>query len=148
MYWGNEDLRQELERISPKNNSFSFHKNGLPITKLKPVWTISFEDVVSDIPKQPKAANSLKTLTAQIRNPSVNGLSEKTVVDQMLESLKTKGYQIVDNRKTSETIWVIGNEELKELLIPFQLHYVFFRFMKNGSAATANRPAWFAKLRK
>ncbi|WP_282019823.1 AAA domain-containing protein [Planomicrobium okeanokoites] len=142
---GNQDLRQELDRISPKNNAFTFHKKGLPVSKLKPVWSISFESAGTDILKPAKAN---KIPPTQINNLSNQGLSKSSTVDQMLGNLKTKGYQIVDNRKTSETIWIVGNEELKELLIPFQHHYVFFRFMKNGSAATSNRPGWFAKIRK
>lgn len=141
---GSQDLGQELERVSPKNNAFTFHKNGLPISKFKPVWSISFEIAGTDITK-PVIAN--KKSSTSVNNSSNQELSEGSSVDQMLENLKTIGYEIIDNRKNSETIWIIGDENLKDLLIPFQHQYVFFRFTKNGSAATSNRPGWFAKIR-
>src|SRR5690606_919485 len=44
---GTESIRKELAYLSPKDNSFSFHKNGLAISDELPVWSITFDNLES-----------------------------------------------------------------------------------------------------
>lgn len=146
---GSASLGNELERFAPKNNSFSFHKTGIESSNQLPCWSITMlnrkeQNKETLTPKTKSLSSPLK----QEKMISGKRLSELTVVDQMLEIIKAKGIDVIDNRQKSETLWVIGTEELEELLEPFKSHNIFFRFMRNGSLTTSHQPAWFAKITK
>lgn len=146
---GSVSLGNELERLAPKDNSFSFHKNGFKSTNHLPCWSITLLNRKEQ--NTSKAASKTKSLNPPLKQEKIisgKRLSELTVVDQMLEILKAKGIDVIDNRQKSETLWVIGTEELEEMLEPFKSHNIFFRFMRKGSITTSHQPAWFAKITK
>ncbi|WP_135502581.1 AAA domain-containing protein [Planococcus koreensis] len=97
---GSANLENELERFAPKNNSFSFHKNGFKSTDYLPCWSITLlerneQNIVKAVPK----TKSLNPFLIQEKMISGQRLSEVTIVDQMLEIIKTKGIEVIDNEK-------------------------------------------------
>ncbi|WP_124071862.1 hypothetical protein [Filibacter tadaridae] len=57
------------------------------------------------------------------------------------------GFEVIDFRLKSETLYVIGGNELEKSLPTYQSHNLLFRPMKKGNKTTGFRPAWFAKIK-
>lgn len=60
-------------------------------------------------------------------------------VADVVRHLRAIGATIVDHRPQGGALWVVGGEELREILSPHG-----FKFVANGSRATKRRPAWYA----
>jgi very-short-patch-repair endonuclease len=58
--------------------------------------------------------------------------------------LKENGFDYIDNRTTSNLIWIIGSEEDKEKICSCLkgLNYKAMNFEKRGAYATSGKPAW------
>lgn len=140
---GTQFIHKELEYISPKNNSFAFHKDGLPISDEQPVWSITFDDTE---PK-PTVYNE-EIIKADLTEPKeeVEPLSSDSP-ESMLKDLKKAGYLIIDNRSITETVWLVGGEELTPIIEDFKKHKVIFRYLEKGHSLTHYKPTWFAKMK-
>ncbi|MFD2212381.1 AAA domain-containing protein [Metabacillus endolithicus] len=158
---GTEHLERELEYIAPRNNSFTFYKDGTSVSNGEPVWGIFFDPLLVASSEEGRLENislgsqdfpiTSNTLTKVITNDKLKlislSLSSNLSVEEMLKELDHQGIEILDYRKQTETIWVIGDKNLQETLTKFRQHKIVFRYMKNGNATTTNRPAWFAKAK-
>ena len=139
---GTESIRKELEYLSPKDNSFSFHKNGLAISEELPVWSITFDNLESkqvskvEEPNNNSSIGEMETVTPTEETP-----------ESLLKELKQAGHKIIDNRSMTETIWIIGGEELTPVIESFKKHRVIFRYLENGHSLTHYKPTWFAKMK-
>lgn len=65
----------------------------------------------------------------------------------LLKELKQAGHKIIDNRSMTETIWIIGGEELTPVIESFKKHRVIFRYLEKGHSLTHYKPTWFAKMK-
>jgi len=136
---GTQSIHKELKYISPKNNSFSFNKNGLPISDEQPVWSISFDYMEQEIlvPDITEGTGPLKVME------SLSSASPES----MLKDLKKAGYQIIDNRSLTETVWLVGGNELTPIIEEFKKHRVIFRHLEKGHSLTSYQPTWVAKMK-
>jgi Domain of unknown function (DUF4145)/Sigma-70, region 4 len=62
---------------------------------------------------------------------------------RLIEYLRSKGLEVIDERTSGGTIWVVGGWELNEILFPLKEQKIYFRFTQNGSWSTKRRPAWY-----
>ncbi|WP_067724577.1 AAA domain-containing protein [Oceanobacillus damuensis] len=139
---GTEVLRKELENIAPRNNSFTFHEKGFPISDGLPVWSMTLETKVND--NQPIVNTELD----KKKNATNEDNQIQKTPSQMLKELKNAGYQIIDNRYISETVWLIGGEELLPIIEDFKRTNTIFRYLEKGHSLTNYKPAWFAKMKR
>ncbi|MEK4126546.1 AAA domain-containing protein [Anoxybacillus sp. FSL W8-0382] len=68
---------------------------------------------------------------------------ERIDSSNIVDYLRSKGLEVLDNRENNGALWVLGNEELEELLSPLKSHRITFRYSPNGVQATAYRAAWY-----
>ena len=75
---------------------------------------------------------------------------EVTQEDQteVIEEMKLIGFQIIDYRHKSETLYVIGGIELEKQLQSYVANGLKFRQLKNGNKTTEFKSAWCAKVKK
>jgi len=145
---GTQSIHKELKYISPKNNSFSFHKNGLPISDEQPVWSISFdyieqENTVSNTTEATELIEPIEPIEPiEEKNPFSSDSPEA-----MLKDLKKAGYRIIDNRSLTETVWLVGGDELTPVVEEFKKHRVIFRYLETGHSLTSYQPTWVAKMK-
>lgn len=139
---GTESIRKELEYLSPKGNSFSFHKNGLAISDEIPVWSITFDNLQS---KQISKVEETKKISSTGEMESIRPTEETP--EFLLKELKQAGHKIIDNRSMTETIWIIGGEELAPVIESFKKHRVIFRYLEKGHSLTHYKPTWFARMK-
>jgi len=58
--------------------------------------------------------------------------------DSLLAQLLSSGLKVIDRRRAGGALWVIGGQEVAELLAQYG-----FKFAHRGSRATGRRPAWY-----
>ncbi|MBE1555652.1 AAA domain-containing protein [Sporosarcina limicola] len=68
-------------------------------------------------------------------------------ISTLIEEMKELGFEIVDNRDKSETLYVIGGKELEQTLYAYRSQGIAFSRMMNGNKSTDFRPAWYAKIK-
>ena len=90
------------------------------------------------IPKDSTARKSEK-------NDQIADIASPDMTDEegAFEELVSQGFTCIDNRVTSSIIWVIYEEEKKELFMRIVLKYhVPFKFERRGAMATDGKAAW------
>lgn len=70
-----------------------------------------------------------------------------TPQSDMLRETQDKGYEVIDHRDISETVWLVGGEELQPIVEAFKQMKVIFRYVEKGHSLTHYEPAWFAKMK-
>ena len=60
----------------------------------------------------------------------------------LIQGLRTRGLEVVDNRPQGGYLWVVGGQNLWLKLKEFDLPEFYFQFVSSGSRATQNRSAW------
>ena len=79
------------------------------------------------------------------KNTPVNGGTSpaKDVKRGILEELVSNGFTCIDNRATSSIIWVIYEEEKRDLFMKITSKYhAPFKFERRGAMATGGKAAW------
>jgi len=66
-------------------------------------------------------------------------------ISKLIEEMKANGFNIIDNRHKSETLYVIGGKELEQTLYAYRTKGLTFSRMMNGNKTTDFTPAWYAK---
>jgi very-short-patch-repair endonuclease len=156
---GTESLRKELEYISPKNNSFTYRKNGVPISDGEPVWSISFEEQVllnnsvevhqkSNINSKATKMNKVTTYSSSIKTKKEDsGIPDfQTHLSTLINEMKLIGFEVIDYRDKSSTIYVIGDKRIEKDLRSYKSHNLDFRFLEKGNRTTKFRSAWYSKV--
>lgn len=138
---GTEILRKELEYLLPTGIYFTYHKDGHEISDGLPVWSIWVEEKKEkiesvQIPKEENNEDTVNINETTTRTPS-----------RLIKELKNAGYKIIDNRYISETVWIIGSDELLTIIEDFKQINVVFRYLEKGHSVTHYQPAWFAKVK-
>lgn len=72
---------------------------------------------------------------------------QKFSQSQLLKELKNKGFKVIDHRYISETVWLVGGEELRPFVEVFKKMKVIFRYVEKGHSLTHYKPSWFAKMK-
>lgn len=72
---------------------------------------------------------------------------QKFSQSQLLKELKNKGFKVIDHRYISETVWLVGGEELRPFVEVFKKIKVIFRYVEKGHSLTNYKPSWFAKMK-
>lgn len=72
---------------------------------------------------------------------------KKLSQSQLLKELKNKGFKVIDHRYISETVWLVGGEELRPFVEVFKKMKVIFRYVEKGHSLTHYKPSWFAKIK-
>lgn len=62
-----------------------------------------------------------------------------------LEFLKHSGVQYVDKRSKGGSLWIVGGEELSDVVAKAKDFGYTFHFKKEGGRATKKQPGWWAK---
>lgn len=68
----------------------------------------------------------------------------KSIVDV----LKQQGVEYIDKRDVGGALWIIGGEELSNLITLFEKQDIEFVFSPFGGVATQRKPAWWTKSSK
>ena len=63
----------------------------------------------------------------------------------ILQLLSASGVQYVDKRANGGSLWIIGGQELSDVVEKSQTLGYSFRFKKEGGRATKNQPGWWTK---
>lgn len=84
-----------------------------------------------------------------INSESVSQNNELGNISQsdMLKELRDKGFKVIDHRYISETVWLVGGNELLPIVEDFKQMKVIFRYVEKGHSLTNYKPAWFAKMK-
>lgn len=138
---GTEILRKELDYLLPTGIDFTFHKDGHKVSDGLPVWSIWVEEKKVEIenvqiPKEENNEDPVNINETTTRTPS-----------QLIKELKNAGYKIIDNRYISETVWIIGTDELLPIIEDFKQINIIFRYLEKGHSVTHYQSAWFAKVK-
>ena len=67
------------------------------------------------------------------------------IEDQALAELEAAGVEYVDKRDNGGALWVIGGEELGDLLRGLSQYGFGFRYKESGGKATGGKPGWWSK---
>lgn len=81
-----------------------------------------------------------ETVTSQAIEKDVDII--ETVIKPLLTKHKIK---FIDNRAKKGAFWIIGGQEIKELIRNFSRQGLMFIFAKNGGRATGKKPAWYLR---
>lgn len=65
----------------------------------------------------------------------------------LVEQLRNRGLEVIDNRQLGGALWVIGGIELMTLLKQFSDYGVTFKFAYKGGQTTKDRPAWWTRYK-
>ncbi len=84
-----------------------------------------------------------KTVAIVIETPIETSNDPISIVIAEINEL---GFEIIDNRHKSETLYVIGGKELEQTLYAYRSQGIAFSRMLNGNKSTGFRPAWYAKI--
>lgn len=92
----------------------------------------------------PQNTNNLSVKVKEPLSAIKNSTATKTTDgDSLLEELKQKNIQVIDNRKQSGILWVIYDKEKQSLIENIIIKHNFKSSLeKRGALATGNRPAW------
>jgi very-short-patch-repair endonuclease len=66
----------------------------------------------------------------------------------IIKEMKLSGFDVIDYRDKSKTIYVIGGRDLEENLKSYRSKGLIFRFFEKGNRTTKFRTAWYAKIEK
>lgn len=69
-------------------------------------------------------------------------------VREVLESLHAGHLEVIDKRERGGALWVVGGEDLADLMVSVGLLGVDFRFAPEGGGSTKRRPAWWTADRR
>lgn len=150
---GTSQLETELSRIAPKFNSFTYLKNGNQHTQGESAWYVDMGTEIEPIITA-KIANNLTINEQPISKKNTKPLNKfelKHEDDHLLTIIKEMialGFEVIDYRHKSETLYVIGDEKLEKSLSTYQSHGLLFHRMKKGNKTTGFKPAWYAKIKK
>ena len=104
-------------------------------------WDGSDRQHVVPAKPQPTQPNSLPEQGApKTSPPAAIGSSIDRPVEKALRIARERGLQVVDFRANDGALWIIGGEDLTDLLSPLR-----FSFAPAGSRGTKGRAAWYSK---
>jgi len=81
------------------------------------------------------------------QHPSCDPIQELSLPVRMsvIERLRDRGLEVIDNRPARGALWVVGGLELIQLLQEMRNRGAIFRFASRGGQATKGRPAWWTR---
>lgn len=81
------------------------------------------------------------------QHPSFNPAQEMSlsVGRGLVASLRGRGLEVIDRRDQGGALWVVGGQDLKQILRQFEELGASFRFAPSGGQATRQRPAWWIR---
>lgn len=131
----------------PKSLSVSYigAADGMQLTpKVKPVPD---EKAVEDSsPRQEKFKTTRKMQTKNRSTKSEQlSLFDKETTKDILEFLQNKGIQYIDKRSNGGSLWIIGGQELLDVVAKAKEFGYVFHFKKEGGRVTKNQPGWWTK---
>ncbi len=120
--------KQEEERTSPPKNQ-----------------QISIDDVITEKiqPAKQQYAEVTEVPVPSRKMPKVEQQVMTLPKDDLLAALDQNGFEYIDNRASSDIVWVIYDKNKVELLNSIICKFNYRSgFEKRGSVVTRNRPAW------
>lgn len=63
----------------------------------------------------------------------------------ILQFLSASGVQYVDKRANGGSLWILGGQELTDMVAKAKLLGYMFRLKADGGCATKNQPGWWTK---
>ena len=78
-----------------------------------------------------------------IKRPTVIEPSVKK--DTIITILKESGVTYIDKRQENGNLWIIGGQELKDIVEVAKKIGVYFQFKPEGGRVSKHKPAWWAK---
>ena len=78
-----------------------------------------------------------------IRRPTVIEPSVKK--DTIITILEKRGVAYIDKRQENGNLWIIGGQELKDIVEIAKTIGVYFHFKPEGGRISKQKPAWWAK---
>ena len=131
----------------PKSLSVSYigAADSIQLTpKVKPALD---EKAVEDgSPRQEKFKTTRKMQTKNRSTKSKQlSLFDKETTQDILEFLQNKGIQYIDKRSNGGSLWIIGGQELLDVVAKAKEFGYVFHFKKEGGRVTKNQPGWWTK---
>lgn len=84
-----------------------------------------------------------KAKKENIKRPTVIEPSVKK--DTIITILKESGITYIDKRQENGNLWIIGGQELKDIVEIAKTIGVYFHFKPEGGRISKHKPAWWAK---
>ena len=81
----------------------------------------------------------------KIKKTSENKVTPQSKNEKLIALLKTAGVTYIDNRSKNGCLWIVGGEELIDIVAEARRLGFVFRFKKEGGRATHKRPGWWTK---
>ena len=103
-------------------------------------WDGSDRKHVVPAKPRPTRLNSLPEQGAPMTSPPADASSAVSPIAKALRIARERGLQVVDFRANDGALWIIGGEDLTDLLSPLR-----FSFAPAGSRGTKGRAAWYSK---
>jgi hypothetical protein len=97
-----------------------------------------------DVPvySEPESEQSVATAGESVVLSSLPVTSTTTNLPQLLS---TMGLEVIDKRDRGGCLWVVGGEELNNLMSLLGGKGYYFSLTMNGSKTTRRRPSWYLK---
>lgn len=70
-------------------------------------------------------------------------MSAITSIDKLIDVLKIKGIETIDNRAKGGFLWVIGGRELENMLNQTSIRNIKLKFLAKGGRTSNGRAAWY-----
>ncbi|MGL4450139.1 MAG: 3'-5' exonuclease [Sarcina sp.] len=70
-------------------------------------------------------------------------MSDITSIDKLVDILKIKGIETIDNRAKGGFLWVIGGRELESMLNQTSIRNIKLKFLAKGGRTSKGRAAWY-----
>ena len=141
----NDVMGAKIEQPKSLSVSYIGAADSIQLTpKVKPALD---EKAVEDgSPRQEKFKTTRKMQTKNRSTKSEQlSLFDKETTKDILEFLQNKGIQYIDKRSNGGSLWIIGGQELLDVVAKAKEFGYVFHFKKEGGRVTKNQPGWWTK---
>lgn len=90
-----------------------------------------------------ESSSSKRTEKSRTLKSQNNSNRENIDNSKIINLLKNKGLNYIDNRNRGGTLWVIGGHELDGIMFDLKAQGYVFSFSKKGGKATNGQAAWW-----
>ena len=141
----NDVMGAKIEQPKSLSVSYIGAADSIQLTpKVKPALD---EKAVEDgSPRQEKFKTTRKMQTKNRSTKSKQlSLFDKETTQDILEFLQNKGIQYIDKRSNGGSLWIIGGQELLDVVAKAKEFGYVFHFKKEGGRVTKNQTGWWTK---
>ena len=63
----------------------------------------------------------------------------------LVQRLRAQGLEVIDKRPSGGALWVVGGQDIKQLIRKFEGNEISFTFAPGGGQVTNKRSAWWTR---